>query len=132
MLSRLLRPGGKLVILYMAWLPEEDKIAGESEKLILKYNPSWSGGREYRHPINIPEAVYRHFDMKYSEEYDLKVPFTKETWHGRVRASRGIGASLAPDELKRWDEEHRALLDRIAPENFDVLHYAAIAVLEKK
>lgn len=132
MLSRLLRPGGKLVILYMAWLPEEDKIAGESEKLILKYNPFWSGGREYRHPINIPEAVYRHFDMKYSEEYDLKVPFTKETWHGRVRASRGIGASLAPDELKRWDEEHRALLDRIAPENFDVLHYAAIAVLEKK
>jgi ubiquinone/menaquinone biosynthesis C-methylase UbiE len=132
MLSRLLRPGGKLVILYMAWLPDEDKIAGESEKLILKFNPSWSGGREYRHPINIPEVVYEHFDLKYSDMYDLKVPFTKETWHGRVRASRGIGASLDKDELRRWDEEHRTLLDRIAPDSFDVLHYAAIAVLERR
>ena len=70
--------------------------------------------------------------MEDHEEYDLMVPFTKETWHGRVRASRGIGASLSPEELERWDKEHRALLDSIAPESFDVLHYAAITVLRKK
>lgn len=42
-ISRVLRPGGRLCVLYMAWLPEEDKIAGESEALVLQYNPDWSG-----------------------------------------------------------------------------------------
>ena len=35
-------------------------------------------------------------------------------------------------ELAKWDEEHRKLLDKIAPEQFDVSHYAALAVLKKK
>ena len=34
-------------------------------------------------------------------------------------------------ELVWWDKEHRELLDRIAPEQFDILHYAALAVLKK-
>ena len=34
-------------------------------------------------------------------------------------------------ELAGWDKEHRELLDRIAPEQFDILHYAALAVLRK-
>lgn len=130
--SRILKKDGRLVILYMAWLPYEDKIAGASEEMILKYNPSWSGGRETRHPIWIPDVAYDYFEMEYHDEYDLKVPFTKESWHGRVFASRGIGASLNPDELAKWDAEHRALLDKIAPESFDILHYGAIAVLKKK
>lgn len=29
--------------LYMAWLPYEDKIAGKSEELVLKYSPARSG-----------------------------------------------------------------------------------------
>ena len=64
--------------------------------------------------------------------YDLTVPFTRESWHGRIRASRGVGASLSEEELVRWDTEHRALLEKIAPEEFGILHYAALAVLRKK
>ena len=56
----------------------------------------------------------------------------KESWHGRMKASRGVGASLSEEELEKWDEEHRELLDEIAPEQFEVLHYAALAVLKKK
>jgi hypothetical protein len=37
-LHRLLRKDGKLVILYMAWLPFEDEIAGRSEELIQDTN----------------------------------------------------------------------------------------------
>lgn len=59
------------------------------------------------------------------------VPFTKESWHGRMRACRGVGASLSAEELEKWDAEHKDLLDRIAPEQFGVLHYAALAVLKK-
>ena len=132
LLADLLKPQGKLVILYMAWLPFEDKIAGKSEEMILKYSPKWSGSGEKRHEIWVPDVAYKYFDKIDHEEYDLKVPFTKESWHGRVRASRGIGASLNSEELARWDAEHRALLDEIAPEKFDILHYGAITVLQKK
>ena len=131
-LAELLKPEGKLLILYMAWLPFEDRIAGASEELVLKYSPRWSGAGETRHPIWIPDAAYEYFDLEDHEEYDLTVPFTRESWHGRMRACRGVGASLSEEELVRWDREHRELLDRIAPEQFDVLHYAAIAVLGKR
>ncbi len=131
-LAELLKPEGKLVILYMAWLPYEDRIAGMSEELVLKYNPKWSGAGETRHPICIPDTVYEHFEMVDHEEYDLMVPFTKESWHGRMRACRGVGASLSKEELEKWDSEHRKLLDETAPEQFDVLHYAALAILNKK
>ena len=130
-LAELLKPEGRLVILYMAWLPEEDPIAGESEKLILKYSPNWTGAGEKRHPIWIPDITYEWFELEDHEEYDLLVPFTRESWHGRIRASRGIGASLNKAELAKWDAEHRALLEAIAPDRFEVLHYAAIAVLRK-
>ena len=130
-LAELLKPVGRLVILYMAWLPEEDPIAGESEKLILKFSPNWTGAGEKRHPIWIPDITYEWFELEDHEEYDLLVPFTRESWHGRIRASRGIGASLNKAELVKWDAEHRALLEAIAPDRFEVLHYAAIAVLRK-
>lgn len=70
--------------------------------------------------------------MEEHEEYDIMVPFTKETWHGRMRACRGVGASLSKEELERWDKEHRDLLEQIVPETFEVLHYAALTVLKKK
>ena len=130
-LAELLKDDGRLLILYMAWLPFEDKIAGKSEELVLKYSPEWSGAGETRHPIWIPDVAYKYFEMEYHEEYDVKVPFTRESWHGRMRACRGVGASLSEEELAKWDEEHRSLLDRIAPEKFEILHYAALSVLKK-
>lgn len=129
-LHKILKKGGNAVILYMAWLPEEDKIARESEALILKYNPDWSGCRETRHPIFIPEAYRKYFSVECEEVFDLKVPFTRESWHGRIKACRGVGASLTEEEIKRFDEEHRTLLEKIAPKQFSVLHYAAITVLK--
>jgi SAM-dependent methyltransferase len=131
-LARLLKSDGKMLILYMAWLPYEDRIAGASEELVLKYSPKWSGAGETRHPIWIPDIAYEYFELEDHEEYDLMVPFTKESWHGRMRACRGVGASLSEEELARWDREHRELLDRIAPEAFEVKHYAALAVLRKR
>ena len=101
-LAELLKPNGKLLILYMAWLPYEDRIAGASEELVLKYSPKWSGAGETRHPIWIPDVAYEYFDLEDHEEYDLLVL------------------------------EHRLLLDEIAPEEFEVLHYAALAVLWKR
>lgn len=129
--ARILKKDGKLVILFMAWLPFEDELAGKSEGLVRKYNPTWTGGGETRHPIHIPDVMYDYFDMEYHEEYDLMVPFTKDSWHGRMIACRGVGASLAPEELEKWDKEHRELLKNY-PDEFEVKHYAAIAVLRAR
>ena len=131
-LAKILKPHGKFLILYMGWLPFEDKIAGASEELVLKYSPGWSGAGETRHPIWIPDIAYDYFEMEDHEEYDLMVPFTKESWHGRMKACRGVGASLSEEELVRWDADHKELLERTAPAQFDILHYAALAVLRKK
>ncbi len=131
-LADLLKTNGKLLILYMAWLPFEDDIAGKSEELVLKYSPNWSGARETKHPIWIPDVAYNYFEMEDHEEYDVMIPFTKESWHGRMKACRGVGASLSGEELEKWEAEHRKLLDAIAPERFDVHHYAALALLKKK
>lgn len=128
-LSRMLKKNGCLLLLYMAWLPSEDRIAGASERLVLKYNPDWTGAGETKKPIQVPDCVYKKFETVYHEEYDLEVPFTRETWNGRMKACRGIGASLPPEEIRAWEEEHRRLLLEIAPEEFTVRHYAAMLEL---
>lgn len=131
-LYRMLKHNGKLLILYMAWLPYEDEIAGRSEEIVLKYNPQWSGAGEKMHPIQVPDC----YDLKFSEirheEYLLNIHFTREKWHGRMKACRGVGASLSRQELEKWEFEHIKMLSEIAPEEFDVKHYAALVELQAR
>ncbi|TPF87488.1 methyltransferase [Bifidobacterium sp. UTCIF-37] len=131
-LHRLLKPGGRLLVLVMEWLPFEDGIAGASERLVLKYSPHWSGAGERMHPIDVPACYAASgFELVHHEERKLEVPFTREGWNGRMKACRGIGASLDPEHVAAWEREHMAMLERIAPERFDVLHYAALAELKR-
>lgn len=130
-LRRLLKPGGRFLVMVMEWLPFEDEIAGASERLVLKYSPHWSGAGERMHPIAIPYCYQDAFELVHHEERKLKVPFTRESWNGRMKACRGIGASLDLEHVAAWEREHMALLERIAPERFDVLHYAAMAELKR-
>ncbi|MBQ8884552.1 MAG: class I SAM-dependent methyltransferase [Oscillospiraceae bacterium] len=131
-LSKILKNGGKFLILYMAWLPFEDEIAGKSEEIILKYNPKWSGAKETRKPMWVPDEYLEYFDVTHREEFDINVPFTRESWHGRMLACRGVGASLSDDEISLWEKEHKEMLNKNAPEEFEVLHYVAIAELTVK
>ncbi len=131
-LNELLKPDGRLLILYMAWLPFEDAIAGASEELVLKYSPNWSGARETKKPISIPGEYYDYFELEDHEEYDVKIPFTRESWNGRMKACRGVGASLSDEEILCFEKEHLQMLEEKAPETFEILHYVAMAVLKKK
>ena len=49
-----------------------------------------------------------------------------------MRACRGIEASLPPEQVEAFEKEHRALLEKTAPEQFSVLHQATMLVLKKK
>lgn len=131
-IARMLKKNGSLVLLYMGWLAEEDKIADASEKLVLQYNPKWTGGGDRRHLIQPPEEIAELFDITEQTMFDLPVHFTRENWHGRMRACRGVGASLDAQQIRAWDADHRAMLESLAPAEFDILHYAAMTVLKVK
>ena len=54
------------------------------------------------------------------------------TFYDRKEIERRIiKKGLSAEELKKWDAEHRELLDKIAPEEFEIRHYAAMTVLKK-
>lgn len=111
-------------------MPYKDAIAGKSEELVLKYSPAWSGAGENMHPIHILDCYKTHFNMIHHEEYMLNVHFTRDSWNGRMKACRGVGASLNEKELKSWESEHIKMLSEIVPEEFDIKHYAALSELE--
>lgn len=130
-LCHVLKNHGRLLLLYMAWLPFDDEIAGASEALVLKYSPKWSGAGERKRPIQVPDCVYNVFEAVYHEEYEVSIPFTRDSWNGRMKACRGIGASLSPEEISAWEAEHKKLLADLAPEHFSIKHYAAMLELKK-
>ena len=130
--AKKLKPGGHFLILYMGWLPYEDKIAGKSEEIILKYNPVWNAYGDTVHPVWVPDQYLTHFDLLSQKEFRVDIPFTREGWHGRMRASRGVGAGMGSEELAAWDKEHMEMLIENAPESFLIKHYVSIADLVLK
>ncbi len=131
-LAELLKDDGRLLFLVMNWLPFEDDIAFASERLVLKYNPIWTGANHTMQPITPAEEIYSKFKTVFSEEYLLDIPFTRESWNGRMKACRGIGASLSAEKISKWECEHMDLLEKIAPDKFTVKHYAAILEMKLK
>ena len=130
--ARMLKPGGKLLILYMGWLPYEDPVAGRSEEIILKHNPNWSSYGDMVHPVYVPEELFSCFDKVLQKEFRVDIPFTREGWHGRMRACRGVGAAMNESQLRAWNEEHMQMLNETAPEVFNVKHYVSVAELQVK
>lgn len=123
-----LKPHGKLAFIVMNWLPYEDEIAAASEDMVLKFNPTWNGCGFTRSLIEAPQEYLAYFTVERQQQLDLRVPFTRESWHGRMKACRGVGASLNAEDYARFDTEHYEML-RKYPESFEILHYAAITVL---
>ncbi|MBD5157863.1 MAG: class I SAM-dependent methyltransferase [Butyrivibrio sp.] len=131
-IHRILKPDGHFCILFMAWLPYESPIAKQSEELVLKYNPAWTGGHQTRYELQVPPWCGELFEPANMITFDCPVTFTRESWHGRIKACRGIGASsLSEAEIAAWEQEHTAYLQTV-PEVFDILHYVSIMDVKKR
>ena len=130
--AKMLKPDGKILILYMGWLPYEDPIAGKSEEIILKHNPNWTSYGDTVHPVFVPDGLLSNFDIIKRDEFRINVPFTREGWHGRMRACRGVGAAMNEAQLAAWDEDHKKMLTDEADEEFNVKHYVSYAELKVK
>jgi SAM-dependent methyltransferase len=121
-LRRVLTPEGLFMVSHFSFLPRLDPIARASEALVLEHNPDWSAADwDGRIPAQ-PNWSREHFELRAMFYYDEGVPFTRESWRGRMRALRGIGASLPREGVEAFDRDLERLLERIAPERFEVLH----------
>jgi SAM-dependent methyltransferase len=108
---RVVVQGGTLVIAHFDWLSLGANVAALTEKLIEAHNPSWKlGGGTGVHPEALTDVALAGFRDIETFSFDLSVPYTHEAWRGRVRASAGIGASLPPDAVARFNAELAKLL----------------------
>ena len=131
-IRRLLAAGGLLVTSHFSWLPRLDPVARASEGLILKYNPQWSAGDWSGELPSIVAPVVGGLTQCALFWYDEAIAFTRESWRGRVRANRAIGAALSAEAVAAFDAEHDALLRGIVGERFTVLHRLDAHLLEFK
>ena len=114
-IGRMLRPGGKFIKIFMNW-ELDDLIAAQSVALVEKYNPAWSGGRYGE------EDLYDDlFPGRRTEVFFSDIPFTRESWHGRMRACRGTLASMDGETFRAWEQAHLKFTER-CPERFTVRH----------
>ena len=121
-LHRVLKRGGWLVTSHFSWLPRLDPIAKQMEELVLTFNPAWTAADWSGNIPACPKSAEPIFDVRAMFYYDEPIQFTRESWRGRIRACRGIGASMPPEKVAEFDAAHDELLRRIAPDTFTVLH----------
>jgi len=134
-LHRLLKDGGHFCNMSMIWLPAKCEIAQTSETIILKYNPAWTGAGFTREAsafgVEMPECLEGLFETVNTVSFDVPLSFTRKTWHGRMKACRGIGASsLSAEQIAEWEKEHIAYLQTVS-EEFDILHFVTMLILRK-
>lgn len=129
-LYRVLKTNGTLAIVYMQWLPLEDKITDMSLKLVKKYNPLWDAFNT-RIPVENSDFSLNGFEKYKFISYDEKIPFTYDSWNGRIRACRGIDASLSTQKSQEFSKEHLEMLKSITNDNFEILHQIAIFTFKK-
>src|SRR5262245_18467069 len=120
--KRLLAPNGVLLVSHFTLLPRLDAIARRTEELVLRFNPQWTAADWTGDVPAILRWVRGDFTLAGSFVYDEEIPFTRESWRGRMRACRGVGAALSPAEVERFDQEHASMLSACTPERFHVLH----------
>jgi hypothetical protein len=81
-------------------------------KLQNKYNTAWK--RNYWpggfYPMKPGELLFDDFASKASFRYEEDIPYTHVNWRGRMRAYAGIGGSLPPETVEKFDAEFAQVL----------------------
>ena len=119
-LRRLLIPGGIFIKIVMDW-DLTDPIAARSIALVQELNPEWTGGK------GVGNDIFDDlFPGRVTETFASDIPFTRESWHGRMCACRGTLASMEADFFALWEKKHRKLLSR-CPVRFTIKHTVYIS-----
>jgi len=128
-LRRLLAPGGLIAVSHFSWLPRQDPIAAATEAIVLKHNPVWTG-KDWDGEVTVPPAwMTPDLEVRGFFFYDEAIPYSAEGWRGRIRACRGVGASLDPEAVAAVDRDLERWLAAHAGERFTVLHRPDATIL---
>ena len=119
-LRRLLKPGGIFIKIVMDW-DLSDPVAAGSVKLAVEMNPQWTGGK------GVGADIFDDlFPCRQTETFFADLPFTRESWHGRMRACRGTLASMDENTFRQWEAAHLRFLEQ-CPSAFTVRHIVYIS-----
>ncbi len=130
---RILRHGGAAVIAHFDWIPLHGNVVEATEHLIEAHNPAWRfGGGNGLHPRWLRDLAEADFRDLETFSYDVFVPYTHADWRGRIRASAGVGASLAPDAVAAFDSALQALLTERFPAPILQVHHRVWAAIGRK
>jgi ubiquinone/menaquinone biosynthesis C-methylase UbiE len=122
--TRILKPGGVLLMVHFDWIPLSGNLVRMTEKLIEQHNPEWSGGNWHgvygQWLRDLGEAGFTAIE---SFSYDEAAIYTAAAWRGRIRASAGISASLSQDKVIAFDRDLlELLLEHFPNEPYQVPH----------
>lgn len=114
-IKSLLKDDGFFLKLYLTYDAKTDEIANTSWAMVKKMNTDWGGGSA------VKDLTTHYFDEPQMESMEIDIPFTRESWHGRMLASRGVMASMDEIMLEKFSEKHWAYMNTL-PETFSVRH----------
>jgi SAM-dependent methyltransferase len=123
-IRRVLRPDGHVAILSHDWVPLAGNVVEATEALVLEHNPDWDmAGGDGLHPEWRPDLLSSAFEIRAEFHSDVMEPFSHVGWRARIRASAGVGASLAPAGIQAFDDALADLLtERFPEEPLQVAH----------
>ncbi len=82
-----------------------------------------------RFDIKSFDYLEKQFNIKEIFKRDYRLPFTKESWCGRMTASRGIGAALDDKAIESFKKD---MMNMPYASELSLLHEAVIIKLEKR
>ncbi len=122
-IKRLLKPNGKFIKIYLTYTLD-DEIAVRSHQLVKEINTVWtpeaSGSKDMFDDL---------FNGRVTEAFYCDIPFTRESWHGRMCACRGTLASMNQAQFEKWSAAHIKMLSDY-PESFMIKHKVYITYFE--
>lgn len=110
-IHRVLRPSGRVAVIYQMHVPLPGSVAERTEKLILRFQPSW----RHANSAGINGQVLRDVQVNgftniESFTFDVTHDYTHDEWRGLIRTTSAVGASMPPERLAAFDRDHAAIL----------------------
>ncbi|MHC4414505.1 MAG: class I SAM-dependent methyltransferase [Planctomycetota bacterium] len=132
--TRLLRPHGLLVVAHYCYLAHRSRVAQETERLVLRFNPTWTmAGATGVYPNQIDQLTQGGLELVEQFCYDHARPFTHEAWRGRVRTCNGVGSGVMTDEqVAAFDAELAEMLRARFPQEPLMIWHRVWAVVGRR
>ncbi len=130
-LQRILTANGKFCRISMEWLPFESELAAQTEEIVLRFNPKWSGGGYRLADYVLPEWAHKNWELETVHIYRENLSFTIDSWCGRMRSCRGVGASLSQEVVRQFDLSLREYLKKHTSGCFEIPHAIQIETFRR-